>query len=53
MIVLTKNPFWEKRILPMYSLLLGNPVVNLSPADLGRRKDLLGGKLVVSRLIGR
>lgn len=42
MIVLTKNPFWEKRILPMYSLLLGNPVVNLSLADLGRRKELLG-----------
>ena len=52
MIVLTKNPFWEKRILPMYSLLPENPVVNLSPADLGIRKRLLG-KLVVSRLIGR
>ena len=37
--VLTKNPFWEKIILPMYSLLL---VVNLSPADLGIRKELLG-----------
>ena len=39
MIVLTKNPFWEKRILPMYSLFLGNPVLNLSLADLRTLAD--------------
>ena len=47
-----EEPFLGEKNLANVLLALGNPVVNLSLADLGIRKKLLG-KLVVSRLIGR